>query len=193
MEDVPARRELTMTAGEANLRALVFVIPIILLLGLPFYFLWLRDFTLEKLIEFYQNNRNMISFGILWMLIILFAGIILHELIHGLTFLLFCKNGFKSIEFGIIWKFLAPYCHCKEPLPIIPYIIGALMPAIVLGLIPAGYGLLAGRFIPLVFGMIFSIASGGDFLIVWLLRGQPKDARVLDHESKVGCYILEKQ
>jgi Putative zincin peptidase len=193
MDDAPVRRELTMTAGEANLRALVFVIPIILLLGLPFYFLWLRDFTLENLIGFYQNNRHMISFGILWMLIILFTGIILHELIHGLTFLLFCKNGFKSIKFGIMWKYLAPYCHCKEPLPIRPYIIGALMPAIVLGFIPAGYGLLTGKFIPLVFGMIFSIASGGDFLIVWLLRGQPKDSFVLDHESKVGCYILEKQ
>ena len=94
------------------------------------------------------------------MLIILFAGIILHELIHGLTFLLFCKNGFKSIEFGIMWKYLAPYCHCKEPLPVRPYIIGALMPAIVLGFIPAGIGLITGKFIPLVFGMIFSDRFG---------------------------------
>lgn len=192
MDHVPVRRELTMTAGEANLRAIVFVVPIILLLGLPFYFLWLKDLTLETLIGFFQNNRNLLSFGILWMLVILIAGIILHELIHGLTFLLFCKNGFKSIEFGIMWKYLAPYCHCKEPLPIRPYILGALMPAIVLGFIPAGIGLVTGKFIPLIFGLIFSIASGGDFLIVWLLRGQPKDSLVLDHKSKVGCTILEK-
>jgi hypothetical protein len=192
MDELTVRRELTMTAGEANKHALVFVIPIILLLGVPFYFLWLRDFTLETLIGFFQNNRYLLRFGILWSLNILFAGIVLHELIHGLTFLIFCKKGFKSIEFGILWKYLAPYCHCKEPLPIRPYIIGALMPAIVLGFIPAGYGLLTGKFIPLVFGLIFSIASGGDFLIVWLLRGQPKDSLVLDHESKVGCYILEK-
>jgi hypothetical protein len=190
MDQVPARRELTMTAGEANLRALVFVIPIILLLGIPFYILWLKDLTLETLIGFFQNNRHLFSFGILWMMIFLFAGIILHELIHGITFLLFCKKGLKSIEFGIIWKYLAPYCHCKEPLPIRPYILGALMPAIVLGFIPAGIGLLTGKFIPFVFGMIFSIASGGDFLIVWLLRGQPKNSMVLDHESKVGCYII---
>jgi hypothetical protein len=192
MDNVPVCRELTMTAGEANLRALVFVIPIILLLGVPFYFLWLRDFTLETWIGFFQNNRHLVKFGVLWMLIILFTGIILHELIHGLTFLLFCKNGMKSIEFGIMWKYMAPYCHCKEPLPIIPYIIGALMPAIVLGFIPAGIGLVTGKLIPLLMGMIFTIASGGDFLIVWLLRGQPKDSLVLDHESKVGCYILEK-
>jgi hypothetical protein len=192
MDDMPVRRELTMTAGEANVRAVVFVIPIILLLGVPFYFLWLRDFTLETLVGFFRNNLYLFKFSIFWMLIILIAGIVLHELIHGLVFLLFCKNGLKSIEFGIMWKYLAPYCHCKEPLPIRPYVIGALMPAIVLGFVPAGIGLFTGRFILLVFGMIFSIAAGGDFLTVWLLRNQPKDSLVLDHESKVGCYILEK-
>jgi hypothetical protein len=193
MEPLPVRRELTLTAGEANLRAMVFVIPIILLLGVPYYFLWLRDLNLDTLIGFFRNNLYLGKFGILWMLIILLAGIILHELIHGLTFLLFCKNGLRSIEFGIMWQYLAPYCHCKEPLPIRPYIIGALMPAIVLGFIPAGIGLITGKFIALVFGMIFSIAAGGDLLIVYLLCGQPKESLVLDHESKVGCYILEKK
>jgi hypothetical protein len=192
MDNIPVRREITMTTGEANLYSLVFVIPILLLFGVPYYFLWLKDLTLETLTGFFHNNIYLGRFSVLWMLIILLAGIVLHELIHGLTFLLFCKNGLTSIEFGIMWKFLAPYCHCKEPLPLRPYIIGALMPAIMLGFFPAAIGLLTGKFILLVFGMIFSIASGGDFLIVWLLRGQPKDSLVLDHESKVGCYILEK-
>jgi hypothetical protein len=192
MDNIPVRRELTLTAGEANLYAMVFVIPIILLLGVPYYFLWLKDLTLDTLIEFFRNNLYLGRLSILWMLIILLAGIILHELIHGITFLLFCKKGFKSIEFGIMWKYLAPYCHCKEPLPVRPYIIGALMPAILLGLLPAVFGLITGKFILLMFGMIFLIASGGDFLIVWLLHSQPKNSQVLDHESKVGCYILEK-
>ncbi|OFY55278.1 MAG: hypothetical protein A2Y87_11880 [Bacteroidetes bacterium RBG_13_46_8] len=181
-----------MTAGEANLRAMVFVIPFILLLGVPFYFLWLKGLTLEKMLDFFRNNLYLGKLSFLWILIILLGGIVLHELIHGLAFLLFCKNGIKSIEFGIMWKYLSPYCHCKEPLRVSPYIIGALMPAVVLGFIPAGIGLITGKFIALAFGMIFSIAAGGDFLIVWLLRGQPKDSLVLDHESKVGCYILEK-
>jgi len=181
-----------MTGGEANLYAAVFVIPIVLLLGLPYYFLWLRDLNLDTLIDFFRNNLYLGKFSILWMLITLLAGIILHELIHGLTFLLFCKKGIRSIEFGIMWQYLAPYCHCKEPLAVRSYIIGALMPAIVLGLVPAGIGLITGKLIALVFGMVFLIAAGGDFLIVWLLRGQPKESLVLDHESKVGCYILEK-
>src|SRR4030042_3176844 len=138
MEHEPVRRELTMTAGEANLRAMVFVIPFILLLGVPFYFLWLKGLTLEKMLDFFRNNLYLGKLSFLWILIILLGGIVLHELIHGLAFLLFCKNGIKSIEFGIMWKYLSPYSHCKEPLRVSPYIIGALLPAIVLGFIPAG-------------------------------------------------------
>jgi Putative zincin peptidase len=190
MDQIPLRRELTMTGAEANLYAAVFVIPIVLLLGLPYYFLWLRDLNLDTMIGFFRNNLYLGKFSILWILIILLAGIILHELIHGLTFLLFCKKGVRSIEFGIMWQYLAPYCHCKEPLPVWSYIISALMPAILLGLVPAGIGLITGKLIALVFGMIFLIAAGGDYLIVWLLRGQPKKSLVLDHESKVGCYII---
>jgi hypothetical protein len=29
-------------------------------------------------------------------------------------------------------------------------------------------------------------------LIIWLLRNESRDSLVLDHESKVGCYIIEE-
>jgi hypothetical protein len=186
------RHELTMTTAEANIYALVFVIPILLLFGVPYYLLYLRNFTAETLLEFLNNNRQLLLFGSLWLLVVLFAGIILHELIHGITFLLFCKNGIKSIRFGIMWKFLTPYCHCKEPLKVRHYIIGALMPALLLGFIPACLGIITGKIVPLLIGIFFSFAAGGDFLIVWLLRKQPRNTLVLDHESKVGCYIIEE-
>jgi hypothetical protein len=187
------RRELTMNAAQANVYALVFVIPILLLFGLPYYLIWLKDFDTNALIRLLEEHEKMPKPGVLWVLLALGLGIILHELIHGLAFMFFCKNGFKSIQFGIMWQFLTPYCHCKEPLRVQHYIIGAFMPAIVLGFLPAGLGIVTGRIMPLLFGIFFSFAAGGDFLIVWLLRNQPKNTLVLDHESKVGCYILEKQ
>jgi hypothetical protein len=39
-------------------------------------------------------------------LIALTIGIILHELIHGITWAKYTKDGFKSIRFGVLWKFL---------------------------------------------------------------------------------------
>ena len=185
------RRELTITAAQANMYALVFVIPIFLLFGVPFYLLYLRDLTLDALIDFLDNNRHLLKFSALWVLLVLIAGIVLHELIHGLAFLFFCNNGIKSLQFGIMWKFLTPYCHCKEALKVRHYILGALMPAIIMGFIPAGLGVITGKIILLLFGLFFSFAAGGDFSIVWLLRKVPGHSLVLDHESKVGCYVLD--
>lgn len=187
------RRELTMNMAEANMYAIVFVVPILLLFGLPYYLIWLRDISTDTIIAYINEHERMMKLGFVWVLIAMGLGIVLHELIHGFAFLLFCKKGIKSIQFGIQWKFLTPYCHCKEPLKVQHYIIGALMPAVILGFIPACAGLITGRLIPLLFGLFFSFAAGGDFLIVWLLRKQPKDAMVMDHESKVGCYLLEKE
>ena len=131
-------------------------------------------------------------FKSIWILIILIAGIILHELIHGLVFMIFNRKGIKSVSFGIMWKYLSPYCHCSEPLKMSHYIIGALMPGVILGFIPATLSIITGKIALLLFGFIFSVAAGGDFLIIWLLRNESRDSLVLDHESKVGCYIIEE-
>jgi hypothetical protein len=46
-------------------------------------------------------------------LIALTIGIILHELIHGITWAKYTKDGFKSIRFGVLWKFLTPIAIAK--------------------------------------------------------------------------------
>lgn len=58
---------------------------------------------------------------------------ILHELIHGITWGIFAKNHFHSIDFGIIWSSFAPYCTCSEPLKKWQYLLGTAMPTLVLG------------------------------------------------------------
>ncbi len=190
-EQTHGRREVAMEGGQANLWALVFVIPIILLFGLPYYLLYLRDLSAETLLEFLNRNRPVLLFRSFWILLILAAGIVLHELIHGMVFLIFCRHGIRSIKFGIMWQYLSPYCHCSEPLKVRQYIVGALMPALVLGFVPAILGIITGKIVLLLFGIFFSVAAGGDFLIVWLLRKEPGKSLVLDHESKVGCYVIE--
>jgi fatty-acid desaturase len=58
-------------------------------------------------------------------LIALTIGIILHELIHGITWAKYTKDGFKSIRFGVLWKFLT-LLPLQEPLLVKHYIIGGL-------------------------------------------------------------------
>jgi hypothetical protein len=184
--------ELTIDAVKANVYMMIFFIPAVVLMTTPYYFLWPEQFTQQSLGALYQQfttYRVLVYAGVF---VVMLTGVVLHELIHGITWARYTKNGFKSIRFGILWHVMTPYCHCEEPLRIRHYIIGGLMPAIVLGAIPFILALVTGSMILLCFGIFFTIAAGGDFMIVNLLRKEPMSAYIQDHPSKIGCFIYRK-
>ena len=65
------------------------------------------------------------------------------------------------------------------------------MPGLVLGILPATAGLLLGSGGLLVFGIVFTAAAGGDFLILWMIRNVPSNSLVEDHPTRAGCYVFE--
>lgn len=184
------KENLTVNLIWANIFGLLIVIPILLLFGLPYFLIWTSQFqpgNLRMLIPDFIVGQTVIIF------VLVLGGIVLHELIHGITWSRFTEKGFKSIRFGVLWKMLTPYCHCKEPLKVNQYILGAIMPSIILGIIPSVIAILIGNFGLLIFGIFFTMAAAGDFLIINLLRKENKDDLVLDHPSEAGCYIYRKE
>jgi hypothetical protein len=117
-------------------------------------------------------------------------GVVIHEFIHGAIWASFAKRGFKSIKFGFLWKMLTPYCHCKEPLMTKHYLLGAVMPAIVLGILPAIYAILFGNLGFLIIGVFFTIVAAGDFTAVYILRNEKMDNLIQDHPSEGGFFIF---
>lgn len=176
------KRELTLGLVEANLYALVFVIPVTAFFCAPYFFRWRDTFSKEAIDGAMPHSLSTT-------LIILLSGIVAHELIHGITWAQFCKGRFKSIKFGIAWKALTPYCHCSEPLKVRHYRIGAVMPGIILGFIPSIFAIVTGSLGFLIFGLFFTLAAGGDFLMLWMLRKEDANSLVQDHPSKMGCYL----
>lgn len=184
------KEKLTINLVSANIIGVLFIIPIGLLFGLPYYLIWRPELDFKQLL----SNVGTLGNG-LWVLSflgILILGVIVHELIHGITWSIFAKGGFKSMKFGILWKMLTPYCHCKEPLKVKQYIIGALMPGIILGIIPSIIAIIIGSPVLLLFGMVFTLAAAGDLMIVNLIRKENSSDLVQDHPSEAGCYIYRK-
>ena len=171
-----------MSTVEANVKTIRLIVPIVLVFGVPYYLLWSNQFSLSLINEAASKTWLILVFIIL--------GAVLHELIHGLFWSFFLKRGFRAIKFGISWKLLTPYCHSKEPMKMKNYRLGALMPCVILGLIPATVSLFIGHLGTLTFGVFFTIAAGGDILMIWLLRNEKKDVLVQDHPDKIGCLIL---
>ena len=182
-----------MGAGKANIYALVFLIPIIIILAIPYYYIWPEQFTIEK-IKGYLDARNAWTFiDIAIGMVILLISIITHELLHGLGWCRHTKNGWKSIKFGMNWKFFTPYCHCYEPLALNNYRFGSVLPAIILGVIPSIIAIITGNPGLMVYGFFFTFAASGDFLILWLLRKEKSNVLIQDHPDKIGCNVLQEE
>jgi len=127
----------------------------------------------------------------LWALPVLLLAVALHELIHGVTWAWLAGKPFGTIRFGFQIATLTPFAHSKEPLPIGPYVIGILMPGLVLGVLPCLVAMALGSGTLMLGGLAMTAAAGGDMLIVWLLRGAGRRSLVLDHPSRAGCWVLD--
>jgi hypothetical protein len=182
----------TINIVQANLIAMFAFFPIILIYGIPYYLLWTNQFNLVSFREIIRNNYLGVYGSTASLFLIVIFGIVLHEMIHGITWARFAKNGHISIKYGVLWKMLTPYCHCKEPLKVKHYILGAITPAIILGLFPVIYSFFTGNIGVLIFGVFFTVAALGDFMIINLLRKENMNSYVLDHPSEAGCYIFTK-
>ncbi|MCL2364289.1 MAG: DUF3267 domain-containing protein [Defluviitaleaceae bacterium] len=137
-----------------------------LIFGVPFFIKWAASFY-----GFFDNAepRFIIRFvvinGILG-IVIFIIGIIIHELLHGVFYAMFVKDGLKSIKFGIVLKEGYVYCESKEVMRSNQFIIGLMMPMIILGIIPAIISIFNGSMSLLLFGIVFTMAGAGDTLIL---------------------------
>lgn len=186
------KEKLTIDLVWANIFGLIILIPIALIYGVPYFLIWgdpITDFSFGVTFHDIQEEH----FSKSWLVILyIVGGIIVHELIHGIFWALFTEHGFKSIRFGVMWKMLTPYCHCKEPLKIKHYILGAVMPAVILGFLPASIGIAIGNLGWVIFGGFFTLAAVGDFLIINLLKKEQMNDLVQDHPTEAGCFVYRK-
>ena len=175
----------TINLAKANVDALKYLLLFIVLFAVPFYLIW--GFKIPKI------DRENLILKALTPLFALLVGIIIHELIHGFFFALYASKGIKSIKFGILWKTLTPYCHCKDPLKIKHYIIALLAPLLILGIIPSVFSLMTGNLFLLILGIIFSATAAGDIMIYFLIKKENAEDYVQDHPSEAGYYIFRKK
>jgi hypothetical protein len=181
-DPLTARRDVTLSIERVNLIAIpVALVPLVLVI-VPYLFVW----GWSSLIG---GGRDLVRWYVFVPAIV--GGILLHELIHGISWMLFGRKPIRTIRFGVQWKTVTPYAHCNEPMPASAYRWGAAMPGILLGLVPAALGLATGNGGLTLYGTIFLVAASGDFIILWLLRSIPGNILVEDHPAKAGCYVYD--
>ena len=176
----------TMDIVKANILAMLIMLPFVAVIAVPY------------LIMHGIPQRGAFSTYLLYLSLFIFlsmAEMALHEGIHGLTWGLLSPDGFSTIEFGLIKEYMTPYCYCGTPLTKGQYILGSMMPTLVLGFIQGVVAVITGNFLILVLSVFLMIGGGGDFLIDWLLIRYKKKKETLilmDHPTELGFAAFEK-
>ena len=163
-------------AEQLNKQASYWAVLIVLAsIGL-YYAIWgfKFDITFIALLKFYFFNL---------------LGLVIHEMIHGLGFILIGKAKLNEVKFGVIWKAVTPYAHCKVPLGINAYRISLLLPVIITGIIPLILGLAMESLLTVVVAAFLTTGGIGDWLIFRRLQPFPSHAFVSDHPSEIGCIV----
>lgn len=176
-------QSLTVSVLLANLAALVIMLPFMALIG------WLYSALNEHAETFAPEQAALL-------ILVYVCLIVVHELIHGVTWGIFATDHFHSIEFGVIWKALTPYCTCSEPLKKWQYILGSAMPTIVLGFGLASAAMLFHSLFLVYLSELMILSGGGDFFIILkilMYRTKSKDIAYCDHPYEVGVVLFEKQ
>ena len=175
--------ELTISIVAANIFGLVFAVPV--------FALGFAAFIMKN-----GTDGLMLSLRELLLFIVgLIVLIVLHEFVHGLVWGMYAEHYYKDIHFGIVKKYLTPYCTCTMPLRKGPYIAGGIMPLIVLGILPSVASVFNGSYLMLLLGLIMTVAAAGDIMIVWQLlryKTDAKDVFCLDHPTMSGLVIFER-
>jgi hypothetical protein len=176
---------------------IVFAISVVVFGGL-FYLIWYGKIDLNNLIiinkETAQQERVLLvlkNISIIFIPII--VGIVLHELIHGFFYVLFAKNKFKSIKFGVKLKYGVAYCICTELVKIKHFFIVTIMPTIILGFIPIILSFFFRNIFLLFLGILFITCGAGDFWIILRLRKEGKEDYVLDTIGEINCINIYRK
>lgn len=172
--------ELTVDVVQANILALVVMFPFLAAAAV----LFLAVNPAGAVVEITSGKM------FLW-LVAFFVLIALHEAIHGLTWALMAPRGFRAISFGVIWRMLTPYCTCADALKRWQYLLGALMPTLILGFGLAGLSAVLGSLGLFLLAEAMILGGGGDFLIVFkLLRYRPRVQGAIYHDHPFECGMV---
>ena len=172
-----------LTIGVVKANILAFLVMFPFALAVAIWYLMVNG----SLNELYLTDM-------LLMLVLLIALLAAHEGIHGLVWGLYAPSGFRSIEFGVVWTALSPYCTCAEPMKKGQYLLGSAMPTLVLGF---GLGIVAvytGVNLLLYLSVLMILGGGGDFCIILkLLAYRPRgEAVYCDHPYELGLVAFER-
>lgn len=189
-------KEVFIKAKKVNVMGFILFSPLAVLMTIPFWLKWgsharVSLKMIKALLSVFDNKLLDTVIIIFAPTVLIFIGIVIHELIHGFFMAIFSKDGIKSVKFGIMKQSFILYAHCKEPLLAKNMLIVSLAPFVFLGLIPTIYAFISGSLIVWFIGFSMTVGAVGDFIYAYLILKTGLGKMILDNDTEVGFKIID--
>lgn len=185
--DTLETHDVSMPVWKATVIGLVPTVFVVTVVFFIYERIWVEKSLMEDFVRMSEDMWTYVA--------ILTVGVVTHELLHAISWILAGRASWKAIQFGFHWKSLSPYTHLQEPIDPRAYACGVMVPGLALGLLPMLFGVMLGYGTWVWFGGLMTVAACGD-VAVWflLLRLRlPSGYKVQDHPSKVGFFVVAPQ
>ncbi len=136
---------------------------------------------------FYKKTLE-IDYNGFYLLIMLFY-FALHEIFHGLGYLIFVKNK-KNIKYGCVLEKGVFYAMCQEKISKDAILISLMFPLVFLTGIAGLIGLIFNIDILCLLAIINLAGAAGDLLMFFFILKLPKDIKYIDYDNVIGCYFV---
>lgn len=126
-----------------------------------------------------------------------FGYIIIHELLHGVSFFIFGKVGIRNLKFGVIIKSGVAYCNSLVPVKVWAARLSLMMPIYIICLPLYIYSLFAQNLILTILAILYFTGSLGDLYYMWKLRKTDKNLYMFEEAPsskgfRIGFLVLKK-
>lgn len=143
------------------------------------------------LIEFNDNYTIKLSIDSFFLL--MFIWLIIHELLHGIGFLIFKEVNIKNITLGMALEKGVFYCMCKKNIGKRIILTSLLFPITIIGFISLIIGIVINNY-ELVFLSILNIVSSiGDIVMIIYFLKCPRDITYLDLDDCTSFTVISNK
>ena len=167
-------KDVTISSGKAMVLGVACALPFVVIFGLSYRLVLIGRAHLLEI--------GGLSFYLLFAAIIV-VSVFLHELLHGVGWALASRRGWGVVGFNI--SALMPSCACKAALTRGQYLVGVLLPFLVLGTGSAVFLFLYPGTVSVLTMAVNFVAAGADLLIA-LRAARERGALIADHPTEAG-------
>lgn len=141
-----------------------------------------------------------VSFTLVGTLLYLFSFLVflvVHELLHGIAFVLGSNHPWSTMKFGIILRNGLAYCISTVPITIRRAKWSLVMPLLVVCIPLYVFAVLQGYFALAILAVLFASGSVGDIYYLWELRSFDNHQYMMEtlptkHGYNIGFLIYDK-